>query len=69
MNNQKVQVSVTGSLLTAARVTYSPTACRLARRNGELILQAGSMWIEGRESGLVWDDVPTVILDELEGQP
>ena len=69
MNNQKIQVNVTGSLVTAARVTCSPAAWRLARRNGELILQAGSMWTQGRESGMVWDDVPTVILDELEGQP
>jgi len=59
MNNQEIQVTV----------TYSPAAWRLARRNGALILQAGSMWIQGRESGVVWVDVPTVILDELEGQP
>ena len=68
MSDQRTQVTFTGQVV-AARVTYSPTAWRLARRNGELILQAGSMWIEGRKSGVVWDDVPTVILDELEVQP
>jgi hypothetical protein len=58
-------ITVAGGLL-AARVTYSPTAWRLARRNGELILQAGSRWVQGRESGIEWNDVPTVNLDELE---
>jgi hypothetical protein len=67
MSDQRTQATFTGQVV-AARVTYSPTAWRLARRNGEPILQAGSMWIEGRKSGVVWDDVPTVILDELEVQ-
>lgn len=58
-------ITVTGGL-TAARVTHSPTAWRLARRNGELILQAGSLWVLGRESGIEWNDVPTVNLDEQE---
>jgi hypothetical protein len=48
------------------RVTYSPTAWRLARRNGELILQAGSLWVQGIDSGTEWNDVPTVNLDEQE---
>jgi hypothetical protein len=52
--------------LTAARVAQSPTAWRLARRNGELILQAGSLWFQGRENGIEWNDVPTVNLDEQE---
>lgn len=63
------QVTVTGrvmSVISAAKVTYPPTAWRLARRNGELILQAGSTWIQGWESGIEWNDVPTVNLDELE---
>ena len=50
----------------AARVTYPPTSWRLARRNGELILQAGSVWTQGRESGIEWNDMPTLDLDELE---
>ena len=49
------------------RVTNSPTSWRLARRNGELILQAGSIWTQGREAGIEWNDMPTVDLDELEG--
>jgi hypothetical protein len=52
--------------VTAARIGRSPTAWRLARRNGELVLQAGSIWTQGRESGIEWNDVPTVNLDELE---
>jgi hypothetical protein len=69
MNNQGTQVTVTDkvmSVISAPKVTCSPAAWRLARRNGELILQAGSMWIQGRESGMEWSDVPTVNLDELE---
>lgn len=49
-----------------ARFGHAPTAWRLARRNGELILQAGSMWTKGREAGFEWNDLPTVNLDELE---
>ena len=49
--------------ITAARVTYSPTSWRLTRRNGELILQAGSHWVQGSEGGVEWSDVPTVNLD------
>ena len=55
-----------GGDLTAARVVYSPTAWRLARRNGELILQAGSLWVQGSKSGVEWNDVPTVNLDQQE---
>ena len=52
-----------------ARFTRSPTAWRLARRNGELILQAGSIWTQGTEGGVEWNDLPTVDLDELEALP
>ena len=60
---------VTGPVV-AARVVSSPTAWRLGRRNGELVLQAGSIWRQGPEFGIEWSDVPTVDLDneaELEG--
>jgi hypothetical protein len=57
---------ITLTQITAARVYNSPTAWRLARRNGELILQAGSMWTQGNECGVEWNDVPTVDLDTLE---
>jgi hypothetical protein len=58
-------IVVTGDV-TAARAGGSPSAWRLARRNGELVLQAGSIWTQGREGGIEWNDVPTVNLDELE---
>jgi len=61
----QITLAVTGGL-TPARFTHSPTAWRLARRNGELILQAGSLWVQGRESGIEWNDVPIVNLDEQE---
>ena len=49
--------------VVAARVGSSPTAWRLGRRNGELVLQAGSVWRQGPECGIEWSDVPTVNLD------
>jgi hypothetical protein len=53
--------------VTAARIVRSPTAWRLARRNGELVLQAGSIWTQGREYGIEWNDAPAAVnLDELE---
>jgi hypothetical protein len=55
-----------GGGMVPARIVYSPKAWRLGRRNGELILQAGSLWVQGRESGIEWNDLPTVKLDELE---
>ena len=58
-------LTVTGGS-TPSRFTQSPSAWRLARRNGELILQAGSLWSQGRESGIEWNDVATVNLDEQE---
>jgi hypothetical protein len=58
-------ITVAGGLM-ASRVSRPPTAWRLARRNGELILQAGSVWVQGREGGIEWNDVPTVNLDEQE---
>ena len=50
----------------ARQVTHHPTSWRLARRNGELILQAGSRWTQGSEGGFEWNDVPTVDLDAPE---
>jgi hypothetical protein len=66
--DQKSQTNFT-SQVVAARVGHSPTSWRLARRNGELILQAGSHWVQGMEYGVEWNDVPTVDLDELEANP
>jgi hypothetical protein len=58
-------IIVTGGV-AAARFSHSPTGWRLARRNGELVLQARSFWTQGIESGIEWKDVPTLNLDELE---
>ena len=55
-------ITVTGQAV-AARVSFSPTAWRLGRRNGELVLQAGSIWHQGTEAGMEWNDVPIVDLD------
>ena len=60
--NRLEAITVTGQIV-AARVCLSPTAWRLGRRNGELVLQAGSIWHQGVESGVEWNDVPTVDLD------
>jgi hypothetical protein len=69
MSDQKTQITFTSQVVAARVSSNSPTSWRLARRNGELILQAGSQWVQGREFGVEWSDVPTVNLDELEGQP
>lgn len=62
-----LSITITGTLV-APRVSSSPTAWRLGRRNGELVLQAGSIWCQGTEGGIEWSDVPTVDLDN-EAQP
>ena len=41
-----------------------PCGFRLARRNGELVFQAGYQWREGNTSGVEWKDIPIVDLDE-----
>ena len=47
----------------AYRLTQSASKWRLARRNGELILQAGRIWTDGKDAGIEWEDVPTVNMD------
>ena len=61
-------VSTDSMTFGPARITLPPTAWRLGRRNGELVLQAGSIWHQGRECGIEWNDVLTVDLDN-EAQP
>lgn len=51
------------------RLTQPAATWRLATRNGELILQAGSIWVDGEGTGIEWKDVPKVNLDEQEAQP
>jgi hypothetical protein len=50
------------------RLTQPASTWRLAIRNGELILQAGSIWVEGEDAGIEWKDLPTADLDEQEVQ-
>ena len=42
------------------RLTQPASKWRLARRNGELILQAGSIWTDGIEAGIEWENAPEV---------
>lgn len=44
----------------------NPVAYRLARRNGELILQGAYQWQQGSMGGHEWRDIPIVELDEPE---
>ena len=46
-----------------------PAAYRLARRNGELILQGAYRWQQGSMGGHEWVDIPIVELDEPEPKP
>lgn len=56
-------ITFTGKLVPA-RVEYSdPRAYRIARRNGELILQGAFSWSEGNSYGHNWRDIPIVDLD------
>ena len=65
--NKPIKIADTGLYpVGAARLTHSPTSWRLSRRNGELILQAGSIWTQGSEGGIEWNDVPIVDLEQLE---
>ena len=64
-------ITTTG-MIAAARVVYgTPIGYRLARRGTcELVLQACYRWIQGREGGSYWEDLPTVNLPqagEVEG--
>jgi hypothetical protein len=38
----------------------SPTAYRLVRRGGELLLQGRFDWTDGKQAGFDWRDIPTV---------
>lgn len=68
-NTPTLAVGSTMNFIGPARIIGRPTAWRLACRNGELILQAGSIWTEGRNNGIEWADLPTVDLDEQEVTP
>ena len=56
--------------ISAARLENSdPTAYRLARRKGELVLQGAYRWNQGSDWGFEWRDIPIVELDEPEPEP
>ena len=38
------------------RLTQPASTWRLATRNGEPVLQAGSIWVEGEGAGIEWKD-------------
>jgi hypothetical protein len=65
-NELTIPADIARYSIGAARLTHPPTSWRLARRNGELILQACSCWTQGSEAGFEWNDVPTVDLDAPE---
>ena len=50
----------------SCRLTQPASKWRLARRNGELILQSGRIWTDGIDAGIEWEDVPTVNMDTPE---
>ena len=50
------------------RLTQPASMWRLATRNGELILQAGSIWVDGEGTGIEWADLPIVDLVDLDEQ-
>lgn len=65
------EIIVTG-LLGSLRHTTGPHAWRLARKNGELILQGLMMWRDdiirrddiSKGGGEYWETIPTIDLDE-----
>lgn len=66
MADLRIGTDFTMSTITAARVESSvPVQYRLARRNGNLILQGCYQWQQGFDSsGFEWRDIPTLDLDQ-----
>jgi hypothetical protein len=68
MTNENTLRLTTGEALPFTsyryRLTEPASTWRLAVRDGELILQAGSIWTDGEDAGIEWKDVPKVNLDE-----
>jgi hypothetical protein len=48
------------------RLTRPVPAWRLSLRNGKPILQTSSIWTDGNDAGIEWNDVPNVNLDTPE---
>ena len=60
------EIVISSGAAVAVRVESNyPSSCRLARRNGVLILQGAFQWRQGSDDGCTWRDILTV---ELEGQ-
>jgi hypothetical protein len=58
------------NIITTGRNTFrvervDPSAYRLVRRGGELLLQGRFDWTDGKQAGFDWKDIPTVV----ESQP
>ena len=70
MTNENTLRLATGEALpfvpVCYRLTQPASTWRSVVRNGELILQAGSIWVDGEGAGIEWKDVPKVNLDEQE---
>jgi len=62
MKDENLSVgSIYGSVFMASRVeSLTPTAYRLVKRNGELLLQGAYQWTQGVNGGVEWRDIPTI---------
>jgi hypothetical protein len=62
------EITITGIVPAGhGRLVTGPIAYRLARRDGQLILQACMQWQQGMDAGMFWEDTPTIDLPEAEG--
>ena len=55
-------------LLGSLRHTTGPHAWRLARKNGELILQGLMMWRDDKGGDKYWETFPTIDLTDEESE-
>lgn len=51
--------TVSTDMMPMTVMDNTPSAYRLARRSGELVLQGGFRWTRGVEGGFEWRDIPT----------
>jgi hypothetical protein len=55
-------IIITGGSASGFRTgSTTPAAYRLVRRGGELLLQGRFDWIDGKQAGFDWRDIPTVV--------
>ena len=55
--------NLSGKLVPGKIENTLATSYRLARRNGELVLQGCFFWREGADGGYDWRDIPIIDLD------